>query len=736
MKLGIVILQRLVKFVHNSILSFHQTFLSINCAMWSLGLCLIYYRMEYSQRMSEVLYVGLCRDKRIGTPTEVAIRREMMDMEEIIERPVYIHRGCMIMKSGSHREGFRFTSSDRDIMCWPSNFRLICDQSQFTELNSADASRKNILLIESSECPPGFVKLQLLTQKENLGMFDKHPGHIPHGKVYLSSHDFLSIGAFSLINSVDIRSMNGHGPVNNFNIEDIEFDVGICLACHYWPPTASSWIERCKQKGWPMRSEIEEIKSKGCHMMPIGVSPLHNNERLEWRLSFSLAEQKLVYSMNHTQFLCYGLLKLFLKEVLPAEKKDYLICSYFLKTILFWGIQNNPDNSFWCPSNLLPCFWACFKHLILCVLKSNCPNFFIQENNMFKRKIDGSLRKELFSILNQYYELGEKCLLKSITLNSILSHALCSPLFVIPFIEGHSISENDVGSCVRYELYTEIAPEMILPKEGTFVLLNSITTLLQRPLSQVQSLTLQYATAKCLVHTAFTLASQSTFNTNKSLYRHDRKIINMLKLASTIGPVSQLLYLGIYYYSTGRYRKALTITKLCRQRLSKPYVTFNVIDKSGHFESTSLLSWSDKMNKSWMDCILFLGKIAYLKEMLLESSFCKQTSLFIPPFVMLHMLFVLSNHKLRKRSKCQLSLTNLQTLLHQDDGRNIPLEYLDISWQILGICQYVVGDLHEAMQSYKQSMKQKEYHKIQDASIYRIEFLNRLVKKRAKKEVI
>lgn len=46
----------------------------------------------------------------IGTPTEVAIRREMMDMEEIIERPVYIHRGCMIMKSGSHREGFRFTS--------------------------------------------------------------------------------------------------------------------------------------------------------------------------------------------------------------------------------------------------------------------------------------------------------------------------------------------------------------------------------------------------------------------------------------------------------------------------------------------------------------------------------------------------------------------------------------------------------------------------------------------------
>lgn len=69
--------------------------------------------------------MGLCRDKRIGTPTEVAIRREMMDMEEMIERPVHIYRGCMIMKSGSHREGFRFTSSDRDVMCWPSNFRFV-----------------------------------------------------------------------------------------------------------------------------------------------------------------------------------------------------------------------------------------------------------------------------------------------------------------------------------------------------------------------------------------------------------------------------------------------------------------------------------------------------------------------------------------------------------------------------------------------------------------------------------
>lgn len=56
--------------------------------------------------------MGLCCDKCIGILIEVVIRREMMDMEEIIERFVYIYCGCMIMKSGSYREGFRFILLD------------------------------------------------------------------------------------------------------------------------------------------------------------------------------------------------------------------------------------------------------------------------------------------------------------------------------------------------------------------------------------------------------------------------------------------------------------------------------------------------------------------------------------------------------------------------------------------------------------------------------------------------
>lgn len=137
-----------------------------------------------------------------------------------------------------------------------------------------------------------------------------------------------------------------------------------------------SWIDRCQQKGWPKRSVIDEIVSNGCHVMPIGSKRESDENELEWRLSFSQAEQKIVYTMNHSRFMCYGVLKIFLKEVICSINQDSLICYYYLKNILFWEIQNNPDSSFWCPQNSLPCFGVCFKRLCRCVLDSNYPIFY------------------------------------------------------------------------------------------------------------------------------------------------------------------------------------------------------------------------------------------------------------------------------------------------------------------------------------------------------------------------
>lgn len=104
--------------------------------------------------------------------------------------------------------------------------------------------------------------------------------------------------------------------------------------------TARPWIPRCQQKGWPMNTttSISTIVKSGVHIVPIGSSP---NENLEWRISFTKAEQKLVYSFNHCQFLCYGLLKIFMMEVINARRKTHVLCLYLIKTVIIWVIQND-----------------------------------------------------------------------------------------------------------------------------------------------------------------------------------------------------------------------------------------------------------------------------------------------------------------------------------------------------------------------------------------------------------
>ena len=61
--------------------------------------------------------------------------------------------------------------------------------------------------------------------------------------------------------------------------------------------------------------------------------------------------------MNHTQFLTYSLLKIFLKEIINngLNEQEKLFCSFQMKTVIFWAIQQNsvPHLS---PGNLLQGF--------------------------------------------------------------------------------------------------------------------------------------------------------------------------------------------------------------------------------------------------------------------------------------------------------------------------------------------------------------------------------------------
>lgn len=86
--------------------------------------------------------------------------------------------------------------------------------------------------------------------------------------------------------------------------------------------------------GPPPPHVVNNFVRNGCHFVAIKKGSHAENER---RNSFSQAEYTLVYLMNHTQFLTYVLLKLFLTEIINNEfiDEDNLLCSYYMRTIFF-----------------------------------------------------------------------------------------------------------------------------------------------------------------------------------------------------------------------------------------------------------------------------------------------------------------------------------------------------------------------------------------------------------------
>lgn len=548
--------------------------------------------MDDAPWVSEALYVGLCH--HIGAPTYVTLRRELIGMEEMIQRPIKKYNKGGSAQSGSFREGFRFKSSDRDYMVWTTYGKLISEMSNF------DGFCFRTIFMEQSFAPPGYVRLKLLNPPRQL---KRDPSVVKHMNHFYLSSEKISNAVYHCVStsSMFAENLRPHGPCSNFYIGDIENDYVTCYACQYWPHTAYSWITRCKRKEWPPKHLLNEVISNGCHVIPVGSHLMPDENELEWRLSFSQAELQMVYSFNHTQFLCYGMLKIFLREVLCSSKHESLICSYFLKTVLFWEIQNNPVEEFWCPSNLLFCFWTCFKRLCKCVYDSCCPNFIIPGNNMFRNKVFGAPREALLTQLLGYYEMGVECLKLSPTICSIVAQAHCDE----SFSEGHVVSLLNMDMTINAELIDNFCPMFTI--EDCYLKLKSISSLLQQPLSPFQSLALQFSTSDGLAQTSFLLAKHSANKRNKIWYKLDKKIINMLRLSSSIGHVSQILCLGVYFYNTERYHKVQDILKIFKQTFSRPFILFDDrgLDRIHYLETIGMYSLDKRMRKAWMHLVYF-----------------------------------------------------------------------------------------------------------------------------------
>ncbi|XP_078318048.1 uncharacterized protein LOC111119501 isoform X2 [Crassostrea virginica] len=666
------------------------------------------------QHLCESVFVRLCQI--MGTSVQVAIRRETKDIREMVERQVAENDDVIVIMSGSMGEGFRLESSDLDIMNWLNDHRVIWDMCQseyyYTE-------NKTLILLDSSESPPGFTLLELLTPTTDR---EVQSACVPmNDRLYISSSLYRQQTQTNML-----PGSTEHGPCESGEVLGrIEYDIAQCFACDFWPPSASSWINRCHS--WPEREVVDDRIRNGCHFVPIG-NPLGLHEHEEWRISFSVAEHKLVHTMNHCQFLTYGLLKIFLKEVIKdkqSEETNNLLCSYDMKTAVFWVIQQN-NVSLWCPKNLLVGFWVCFKLLLKWVYKGVCPNFFIPQNNLFMTKINGSAQRSLFLQLHGLYEKGLACLLQSPSIRSYITDVLYNPRLSICTDEDRMKSECEYD----VDLFNEIARNVSQEPQNLdhcIKYLQALELMIGLPLTQYQVLMLQKITATILQSTAFTLHNMYT-NTglNKQMYIADRMTSHMLKLAAKFGCISDMMYIALHYFKILRYRDALSITEIIKVKLTQPGLMYKrCVDPERYIEAVGGQSWSTKMRQAVTFDFMLNKSVCFINELTAEQQSALQNnfSLRIPLFVVLHFVEFLCYRHIDTTS-AQTALEELQDLIYHDQGLYVPEHHRDISWEILGICQQMTGNLQAALFSYQKSLTQYPWNRIHTASQMRIQNLH------------
>nr|XP_034322894.1 uncharacterized protein LOC117688740 [Crassostrea gigas] len=676
--------------------------------------------------LSESVYVGMCH--KIGTPQQVASRRERCDNGELMANQLMKNQlKIRVMVSGSLKEGLRLPGSDIDIMFLPSDFRVLWNFSQF-EFRTFGTQIP--VISDCSESPPGFTLLRLpieilpLIKIPSETYIDDAIQYVMeacvwhNGKVLLSSSKYREVRK-----KISFPGSSTHGPCNTGTLgSGLEYDEVYCFISKFWPPSAFSWIDRCQV--WPQPHVVNDIVRSGCHFVAIG-HKLGKQVDNEWRISFTQAEYKLVYSMNHSQFLTYGMLKLFLKEIINngVRDEDKLLCSYHMKTAVFWAIQQN-TLPYWCPENLLVGFWVCFKLLLKWVYEGVCPNFFIPQNNMFLNNIFGEAQKRLFMRLYGLYEKGVALLLCSSSMRTSIINVLCNPRRMVRIDEQNLIPEVELD----IELFNDMVEiDVIHPSSlrQCLKVLRIAEPLINYTHTQSEIVLLQKVSSTIFQGAAFYLNNMYIDKgLNKFTYIADKLACHLLKCAVMCGFSSGMLYVAMHFYRTCRYRKALSVLEMAKAKLVQPWLIYKRnVDQERYNYALGGQALPIKMRKALAWDIKLNHKICYIEELVPEQQPGRENHtplLYIPPCVLLHMLeFLCYRHVDTMRA--QTALHELQVLVHHDQGHFVPEQLRDISWEILGICQHIRGDLRAAMFSYEQSLIQKPFNRIQSSTRKRIQ---------------
>ena len=366
--------------------------------------------------------LSLLLDEVVGTAEMVKTRQDFIKLFDYL---MSCTMTTAIYYTGSKAEGLDLPGSDDDYM-FDINDQLNIKVVQ-TLQNTHGSSSQNILHVCTENVPPAFATLRIDTHCHDPFLLRVSQGI--NGVLHLSSVLFMRECLQSEIQKD--RTVVIQGPsIEAWSEYEDKSESGTdrvpSIQCPFWPNSAEEWIHRPRHYGWPTSNEIANITNFGCHLVSVG-HPLSPRKEMEWRISLSVAERTLVWSFNHVQIQCYALLIIILKECIKVNcsPQNYVLCSYFIKTFLFWKFENT-ETSFWRAENFRDCIIFLLREFRQCIQDGILSHYFFPTFNLLSIKLTRDAQKELLQILGTIIQCDISVVRECRTLHKVWSRFIAT----------------------------------------------------------------------------------------------------------------------------------------------------------------------------------------------------------------------------------------------------------------------------------------------------------------------
>jgi len=352
-----------------------------------MTLCLLYRMTSYKKSLEEFSHDVYEAFQAIGVTSDMVRRRRH---DHLLEETVFTtgHKlwghpvSAFIV--GSQVEGSTTIGmdSDTDQVLRFDNYQVVL------KLGAWQTDKINLLAFKDETASPQFYKLcRLQETPDGRQEYMRDPVHETdvvdeQGRVLVCNTVFDN-KIKRVYEGWGKDKVVKHGPSRSYS--DL-FDIVRALSCHDLPEECESLFTRSRPGHWPKSETLEYARQCPVFFIPQGHphSPF-NKCKLQWRLSTSLTERKLMFDFTEEQMMVFVLLKMLKKEYCKPKFDDNF-STFHIKTAMMFCIESHPPE-IWSIDNIVECATYCITILIQWAQNNVCPHFTMGGVNLFDGKL-------------------------------------------------------------------------------------------------------------------------------------------------------------------------------------------------------------------------------------------------------------------------------------------------------------------------------------------------------------